>query len=392
MKKIIIIIVSIILSLLLISGIIFYNSEEFIKLNGDKNITINLGEEYKELGAKTFINSKVRIEGEVDNTRVGEYEIKYYHNKKYKSRIVNVVDKVEPEISLKGLGEINVIVNGQYIESGATATDNYDGDLTDKIVVTNDLDLSKAGEYTITYSVTDSSGNANKVDRIVNVSDKGPLALSMKDFSLDGYFEETILKETEDLGASYINDTIFYGDSITFNFFYYGQLSQNNVWAMSSLTPENAHIWKVPFYKYGEEITFIDGLKKYKPKRVIITLGANAVAVTTKDFFIGKYEELVKKAKEASPETTIIVQSIFPVDSRYNNSSSLNNVRINNYNYYLAEMCERQGVYFLNTEEVLKDANGYLRKDYCYASDGIHLLPKGNIAVMDYVRRHGVIE
>ena len=108
----------------------------------------------------------------------------------------------------------------------------------------------------------------------------------MKDFKLDGYFENTILKETVDMGDNYINETIFYGDSITFNFFYYGQLSQNNIWAMSSLTPENAHIWKVPFYRYNDKITLIDGLKKYKPKRIIITLGANAVSVTTKDFFI----------------------------------------------------------------------------------------------------------
>ena len=56
------------------------------------------------------------------------------------------------------------------------------------------------------------------------------------------------------------------------------------------------------------------------------------------------------------------------------------------------EMCERNGEYFLDTEEVLKDSEGYLRKNYCYNSDGIHLLPSGNIAVMNYIRTHGVIE
>jgi len=392
MKKVIIIVVSIIVSLLVIGFIIYYNSSSFIKLNGESKITINLGEEYKELGAKTIINSKIRIEGKVDNTKVGDYKIKYYHNKKYKERIITVVDNIKPEIILNGLGEINVVLNGQYIELGATATDNYDGDLTDNIVITNNVDLKVSGEYKVIYEVKDSSNNITTIERTINVSESGPLSLSMKEFTLDGYFENTILKETEDMGRSYIDETIFYGDSITFNFFYYGQLKQNNIWAMSSLTPENAHTWKVPFYKYGEEITFIDGLKKYKPKRVIITLGANAVAVTTKDFFIGKYEELIKKAKEASPDTTIIVQSIFPVDSRYNSNKSLNNIRINNYNYYLAEMCERQGVYFLDTEEVLKDSSGYLKKNYCYSSDGIHLLPSGNEAVMNYIRRHGVIE
>ena len=55
-------------------------------------------------------------------------------------------------------------------------------------------------------------------------------------------------------------------------------------------------------------------------------------------------------------------------------------------------MCERQGVYFLNTAEVLKDSNGDLNKHYCYDNDGIHLLPGGNKVVINYIRRHGVIE
>ena len=390
-KKVVIVLVSFLI-ILLTGCIIYYNSKYFIILNGKEKIVLNLGEEYKELGARTIINSKIKIEGNVDNTKVGKYKIKYYHNKKYKERIVEVVDKEKPEITLNGLGEINVVVNGQYVELGASAIDNYDGDITDNIVITNNVDLTIPGEYKVVYEIKDSSNNENKIERIVNVSESGPLSLSMREFKLDGYFENTILKETPDMGDNYINETIFYGDSITFNFFYYGQLSQNNIWAMSSLTPENAHTWKVPFYRYHEEITLIDGLRKYKPKRVIITLGANAVAVTTKDFFINKYEELIIKAKDASPDTTIIVQSIFPVDNRYNTNNNLNNIRINNYNYYLAEMCERHGVYFLDTEKVLKDSEGYLRKDYCYSSDGIHLLPSGNIAVMNYIRTHGVVE
>lgn len=392
MKKKFIIIILIVLLLLSVSFIIYYNSSYAIILNGDSKVEVILNHDYTELGAKTIFNSKIRIEGSVDTTKVGEYKIRYYHGKKYIERTIYVKDNEAPVIILNGLGEVNTTLNGQYIELGAVATDNYDGDITSKIEIESNLDLKTEGTYKIIYSVKDSSGNISSVERIINVNKKGPLSLSMKDFKLDGYFTNTILKETNDMGSNYIDETIFYGDSITFNFFYYGQLKQSNVWAMSSLTPESALTLKVPFYKYNDEISLIDGLKKYKPKRIIITLGANAVAVTTKDFFISSYEELIKKAKEASPETTIIVQSIFPVDNRYNSSKSLNNVKINNYNYYLAEMCERNGVYFLNTEEVLKDTEGYLIKSYCYSSDGIHLLPSGNIAVINYIRKHGVID
>ena len=368
-----------------------FNSKYLFVLNGDSVITLNLNDSYEELGARTIFGQKLEADGNVDTSKIGEYVIAYYCGKNHIDRIVKVIDTTKPEITINGQAEINVAVNGQYIEKGATAIDNYDGDITDKIVIDNtSLDLENNGSYKIIYSVIDSSGNKEETERIVNVSDQGPLTMGLEDFNLNGYFEDTILKETEDKGQEYLDETVFYGDSITFNFAYYGQLKWESVWAMSSLTPENAHTWDVPFYKYnGEKISLINGLKKYQPKRVIITLGANAVAVTTKDFFIQKYEELIIKAKEASPNTILIVQSIFPIDSRYK-GTSLNNAKINNYNYYLAEMCERHGAYFLNTASILKDGSGHMKKGYAYNSDGIHPLPAANREIMNYIRKHGV--
>ena len=40
------------------------------------------------------------------------------------------------------------------------ATDNYDGDLTSSIVVSGSVDTSTIGTYTLTYDVSDTSGNA----------------------------------------------------------------------------------------------------------------------------------------------------------------------------------------------------------------------------------------
>ena len=56
--------------------------------------------------------------------------------------------------------------------SGVTATDKEDGDLTSAIKVAGTVDTSKAGEYTLTYSVKDSSGKETKVTRVVTVFDK----------------------------------------------------------------------------------------------------------------------------------------------------------------------------------------------------------------------------
>ena len=47
----------------------------------------------------------------------------------------------------------------EYEDSGATASDNYDGDITNDIVTVNNVNRATFGTYTVTYNVSDSSGN-----------------------------------------------------------------------------------------------------------------------------------------------------------------------------------------------------------------------------------------
>ena len=57
-----------------------------------------------------------------------------------------------------------------YADAGASATDNVDGNLTSKIVVTGAVDTSTAGTYTLKYDVSDAAGNtAESVSRTVVV-------------------------------------------------------------------------------------------------------------------------------------------------------------------------------------------------------------------------------
>lgn len=392
-KKVIIICV---LVLIVLCSILFLTSKYAIILNGRKEIEIEVGDDYFEQGAKSIFDlKKIKIDGKVDSETVGIYTIKYHYFYSYITRTVRVIDCTQPTISLKGNTEVNLVVNGNYNELGYEAIDNYDGDITSKVEVINNIDLSNPGVYEVIYKVTDSSGNKTEIKRKVNVSKEGPLSMNLQEFNLDGYFETTILKETALMDDSYINETIFYGDSITENFAYYGSIPWNIVWAKPSLTPESALNWKVPIRPYGVEMTLVEATKAYKPKRLIITLGANAVALMTENYFIKTYEDLVMQVKEASPETLLIVQSIFPVDVRWdihaNTNNTINNTKINRLNYLLAEMCERQQVKFLNTATILKDENGRLRKGYGYESDGIHPLPIGNSKVMEYIKTHAYI-
>ena len=64
---------------------------------------------------------------------------------------------------------MNIVLGSNYEEPGATAIDEKDGDLSEKIVIEGQVDTSKEGTYTITYKVSDSKGNEAVKERIVNV-------------------------------------------------------------------------------------------------------------------------------------------------------------------------------------------------------------------------------
>ena len=81
-----------------------------------------------------------------------------------------------PVIQRTGAAEVALVVTSQYVDAGATATDDVDGDLTDQVVVDNPVDTAVVGTYTVTYSVRDSSGNAaTPVTRTVTVGVNTPV-------------------------------------------------------------------------------------------------------------------------------------------------------------------------------------------------------------------------
>jgi hypothetical protein len=80
-----------------------------------------------------------------------------------------IADSVPPEIVLTGSATVSVRPGSSYTDAGASATDNVDGDISDRIVVDNPVNTDRAGTYTITYSVEDLAGNTAVATRTVIV-------------------------------------------------------------------------------------------------------------------------------------------------------------------------------------------------------------------------------
>jgi outer membrane protein assembly factor BamB/tetratricopeptide (TPR) repeat protein len=87
-------------------------------------------------------------------------------------RALSPTSATAPIIRLTGPNLQTIQVGDAYVELGATATDNHDGDLTTSIVIDDSaVDTSTVGIYVVTYDVTDSEGNPAQVTRTVHVVD-----------------------------------------------------------------------------------------------------------------------------------------------------------------------------------------------------------------------------
>ena len=75
-------------------------------------------------------------------------------------------------IGLNGDEDTYVLVGEEYLEAGAHATEPTDGVLNDAIEVSGEVDTTKAGDYEVTYRVSDSSGHTAEAVRTVHVVDE----------------------------------------------------------------------------------------------------------------------------------------------------------------------------------------------------------------------------
>ncbi len=211
-------------------------------------------------------------------------------------------------------------------------------------------------------------------------------------------YEGTILAETADAGISYIENTLFLGDSNTARF-------------LKVINPETKKTYSFRENTIGVVGMGIDGIStlpcmdfstgRYtmpksvsilQPERVIITMGTNNLSGENTDYtgFIERYTAQIKAIQSAYPSVDIIVNSIPPI-ARNTSYYNVKMKQIDAYNKGIAEMCEKNGWKYLNSSEALIDSStGYAKSGYM-VSDGLHLAQQGLTALFDYIRTHAWI-
>ena len=175
--RIILLLVLFSLLVLLFSYLIFPR----IELDGDKEITINYDIKYNEPGYKGSIffkdvSNKIKIDNSIIDGKVGKYKIEYLLDYKLikikKERIVNIVDLVDPIIDTQ-TDILKVCPKEDNPQVKYKASDEYDGDITDKVIQEYNNDK-------IILSVSDNANNYYKTEVKVVKQDTEAPKLTLK--------------------------------------------------------------------------------------------------------------------------------------------------------------------------------------------------------------------
>lgn len=131
-----------------------------------------------------YVEEGYRAIDNVDGDITDKVEVKIQNNKIYYSvsdtsgnkrvifRDIVYEDSEAPVINLNG-GEVTyVFLNHNFNDNGYTVIDNCDTDLNDKVVVTNNVDTTVAGEYEVSYTVSDTMNNkVTKTRKVIVYND-----------------------------------------------------------------------------------------------------------------------------------------------------------------------------------------------------------------------------
>ncbi len=206
-------------------------------------------------------------------------------------------------------------------------------------------------------------------------------------------YTSTILEESADAGESYINETLFLGDSNTARMYrMFDYCSYDNAIGSVGMSARNLATFAcVQLSTSSSYVTMSQAVAKLQPRRVILLLAPTTSIPATKQrishtFSGGHRDRCCGLPQRGYP------RQLHPAHRAAALQPEPNPDQVDEYNKALVEMCQEKGWKFLNSAEVLKDAaTGYAKSGYVETSDGIHLTRSAMDALFNYIRTHSYI-
>ncbi len=209
---------------------------------------------------------------------------------------------------------------------------------------------------------------------------------------------------TSDRGMTYIDGMVFIGESTTSHLVNRGVLTDGKdtlqVWSKSDNTrtlssKTTSEIINVPSSVSG--LTIAQACAAEQPEYVVLSFGLNGSSEFIKNncaSYKSNYNALIKAIQTASPNTKIILQTVYPITAPKDGSVGAfpdidtTNRNLSILNHALSEIAATHtNVRVCDTASVLRNGSGRLTDSY-NDGDGIHLTASAYEAILYYLRTH----
>lgn len=324
-----------------------------------------------------------------------------------------ISSKYENEIPTPGTGKSDVDLSEVSNTSESSSKVDSDSLPTSNNLSSVDTAPPETSPKDTTTSEVKNESPANKLDTLHETSNSNTPDTDLKAVSNQvdaptsytpdsvanflANYPNTVLPETEDAGQEYIDKITFLGDSTTYglraNAVLDGGKNTTQVWTPTNgyITLSQVNTVLIWYPETNTEMSIKDAAALKKPEYLVITLGVNGISFMNEDYFKKEYGKLISSIKEASPDTKIILQSIFPVATNYESLKSINNELIDAANEWVVELADEYEVKYVDTNSVLRGSDGWLVSSY-QNGDGLHLTAEGLNIELNNLRTHAWID
>ncbi|MCD7834701.1 MAG: GDSL-type esterase/lipase family protein [Lachnospiraceae bacterium] len=195
-------------------------------------------------------------------------------------------------------------------------------------------------------------------------------------------------EQAEAVDDSYFSDAVFIGDSRMEGFRNTSGITEGTFFtsvgmSLSSMTSSE-------IISDGEDkITVAAALSGGTYGKIYIMLGANDLGEYSWDDFKSGLISVTNRFQELQPDAILYLCScIYVEEDKVTTGDYINNENVDTLNSILLEVCEEEGYYYLNLNEVLSDGYGSLIEGA--SSDGVHITAEYCKVMLNYMKTHYV--
>lgn len=227
------------------------------------------------------------------------------------------------------------------------------------------------------------------------VSDDPDDLYNVEEFAIElDTYKGTILERTENAGRSYVEETLFIGDTNVARFLRFENTDGlpftdlENTIGVVGLSVDDLEALACLDTSKGR-MTIPEAITALQPKRILLNVGLYDL-LEDREQKVETYRKAIKAMVDAYPSVDVIVNAIAPV-AKNRAYKDVTMQEIDQWNQALVKMCQEEGYKFLNSSEALRDEDTGFAKDEFVEEDGAELSERGLVALFEYIRMHAHI-